>query len=70
MIIIKNRAKCLKCNEILESKHRHDFVTCSCNNLSVDGGHSYLKRNYLDGTQIEEMSTTKEDLINKVKKIR
>lgn len=44
MKIITNAAICLKCNETIESTHRHDFVTCSCGNLSVDGGHSYLRR--------------------------
>lgn len=42
--ILCNRAKCLKCGDIIESKTRHDFQTCSCGNLSVDGGHFYLKR--------------------------
>lgn len=44
MQIIKNAAKCLNCNEVLESKHRHDFVMCSCGNLAVDGGRDYIKR--------------------------
>lgn len=30
--------KCLKCNDTIESKHVHDFVTCKCTNLSIDGG--------------------------------
>lgn len=34
------RAKCRKCNEIIESKHRHDYVTCSCGEISIDGGGS------------------------------
>jgi hypothetical protein len=35
---MKNRAKCKLCNDILESKFGHDFVTCSCGSLSIDGG--------------------------------
>lgn len=42
--IICNKAQCLLCGEIIESKFTHDYVTCSCGNLSVDGGRSYLKR--------------------------
>jgi len=42
--IIKNSVRCLKCDDIIESKYRHDFVTCSCGNISVDGGHDYLRR--------------------------
>ena len=43
-IIIHNRCKCAKCGDIIESKHVHDFVTCSCGAISVDGGHDYLRR--------------------------
>ena len=43
-MIITNKAKCLKCGDVIESKHRHDFVTCKCGALSVDGGRDYLKR--------------------------
>ena len=42
--IIKNAARCLACNDIIESRYRHHFVTCKCGKLSVDGGHDYLKR--------------------------
>ena len=42
--IYSNQAKCLSCNEVIRSKNRHDYVTCSCGKLSVDGGSWYLKR--------------------------
>lgn len=42
--IIKNAAKCKKCGDIIESKHTHDFVMCSCGSIAVDGGHDYLRR--------------------------
>lgn len=42
--IIKNAAQCLKCNDIVESKHRHDMVWCKCGAMAVDGGKDYLKR--------------------------
>jgi hypothetical protein len=42
--ITRNAARCLNCNEVIESKYRHDFVTCKCGRLSVDGGLDYLKR--------------------------
>jgi len=44
MRIKTNKAQCLKCKDIITSKYRHDFVTCSCGSLSVDGGRDYLKR--------------------------
>lgn len=43
-MIIQNAAKCNKCGEFIVSKHRHDFVTCHCGCISVDGGQSYLRR--------------------------
>jgi len=48
--IISNKAQCLICGEIIESKHKHDFKTCKCGNVSVDGGKEYLKRSikYID----------------------
>lgn len=42
--IAENAAICHDCMGFIISKHRHDFVTCECGNLSVDGGHAYLKR--------------------------
>lgn len=54
-MIISNKVKCLLCNDIIESTHRHDFKWCSCKNVAVDGGKSYLKRTYkLD--EYEELS--------------
>lgn len=44
MTIISNKVRCKKCGDIIESKHTHDFVRCSCGACAVDGGHDYLKR--------------------------
>jgi hypothetical protein len=61
-IILENKVKCLKCEDIIVSAHRHDFNSCSCGKISVDGGMDYLRRsgdldNYEDlsiyGTQDE-----------------
>lgn len=41
--IIRNSVKCLLCQEEIESKSRHDFVGCSCGNVSVDGGRDYQR---------------------------
>jgi len=60
MTIISNKAKCNKCGEIVESKHRHDFVRCSCKNLAVDGGKDYLKRLYKEHGY-EDLSEVTED---------
>jgi hypothetical protein len=47
-MILANSAKCLLCGEDIYSKSRHDFVTCKCGNVSVDGGMVYRKRMYKD----------------------
>lgn len=40
----RNRARCRKCGDIIESRYRHDFVTCKCEAVSVDGGRDYFRR--------------------------
>lgn len=54
--LVVNRAQCLRCGEILISKYTHDFVTCSCGSLSVDGGQDYLKRCYNNDRDVLELS--------------
>jgi len=36
-----NRAKCAKCGDIIISKFRHDYVSCSCGEIFIDGGNDY-----------------------------
>lgn len=40
-ILLRNSIKCNHCNDEIESKHSHDFVTCKCGKVSVDGGKFY-----------------------------
>lgn len=42
-MILRNSIKCNHCNDEIESKHVHDFVTCKCGKVSVDGGLNYSK---------------------------
>lgn len=44
MVIFRNAAKCRRCGDEIESKYRHDFRTCKCGAISVDGGLDYLRR--------------------------
>ena len=41
--LIKNRWKCLYCEDVIESKHQYDYVTCKCGMSSCDGGDSYIR---------------------------
>jgi hypothetical protein len=43
-MIVQNAVNCLSCGDLIVSKHRHDFVTCTCGAISVDGGQEYLRR--------------------------
>ena len=42
--IIQNEAQCMKCGDIIVSKHVHDYVGCRCGAIFVDGGMEYLRR--------------------------
>lgn len=44
MAIMKNKAQCVKCKDIIESLYRHDFKQCKCGAIFVDGGKDYLRR--------------------------
>lgn len=43
-MIVQNAVSCNSCGDMIISKHRHDFVTCTCGAISVDGGQAYLRR--------------------------
>ena len=58
--LIRNRAKCLKCGDIIESTQIHQMVHCSCRNIYVDGGLDIaimvgkMKKKYLDMSEYLE----------------
>jgi hypothetical protein len=49
--MMRNKAKCLNCGDIVESKHRNDWVSCSCfshdtknpRGFFLDGGDDYSR---------------------------
>lgn len=44
MVLTRNAVKCLVCNSVLESRHRHGYVQCSCSNeAATDGGLVYQR---------------------------
>lgn len=58
-IIIRNSAQCLSCGDEIESTHGHDFRSCRCGNLCVDGGKQYLRRVYKPGALWRDTSITR-----------
>ena len=58
--IIRNRAKCKLCRDVIESHFRHDLVQCNCRSIFVDGGKDYLRRggdqeNIIELSEVEEI---------------
>lgn len=60
--LIKNQVKCLKCGDIIVSERRYDFVTCSCGNVSVDGGSDYCRVSFEEKGTWVDISVWEEDL--------
>ena len=54
--IIRNRIRCKKCGDIIESKFTHDYKECSCKSCFVDGGHEYLRRGFTERGCFEDLS--------------
>lgn len=44
MKLLLNAAQCKACNEVIVSRHRHDFKSCKCGKIAVDGGNEYIRR--------------------------
>lgn len=38
-----SKARCILCDDVMESKHRYDFVRCACGKSFLDGGDNYVR---------------------------
>ena len=64
-MLIQNQIKCLSCGDEIWSAHRHDYKTCSCGNVSVDGATDYCKRSFKSKDQyIEQSIYLSEETVN------
>lgn len=56
-VIKRNAVRCNKCGDIIESTYTHNFVTCQCGSISIDGGRVYLSRlgDPADWTELSEV---------------
>ncbi len=43
-ILVRNAARCKRCDTTIVSRHRHDMVSCKCGAIFVDGGTDYCRR--------------------------
>lgn len=50
----RNRIRCKKCEDVIESTYRHDFKYCKCGSVFVDGGKDYHRRGYPPVGNIED----------------
>lgn len=60
-MIKENKAQCLLCGDIIESKSVHDYKTCKCGKLSVDGGKEYLKRSFTNMEDWKDLSVVEDE---------
>jgi len=37
------KARCRKCKTVIQSTYRHDYRTCKCGAISIDGGGDYTR---------------------------
>lgn len=54
--ILINAAECGSCGEQVWSVHVHDFNSCECGNIKVDGGLTYIKRTVKDSSMYDDKS--------------
>lgn len=60
-MIVRSRAKCLRCDQVVESKSRHDFVSCPCGGIFLDGGLDYIRYGWDVDVRIELMTEYDDD---------
>ncbi|MFL0504795.1 hypothetical protein ACH0B5_03520 [Ureibacillus sp. 179-F W5.1 NHS] len=60
--VLVNKVRCKKCNDIIESKHEHDFKRCSCGSIFIDGGKYYQKYGW--GLNQQEEKSELDDFID------
>lgn len=58
-VVVINKCQCRLCGDIIESKHRHDFVQCRCGAIFTDGGTDYIRRGANDLSNIIDLSETR-----------
>lgn len=55
-IVKLNKARCKKCGELLVSHSEKKEEMCGCGHLKIGGGHSWIKRNGVNGIDYEELA--------------
>jgi hypothetical protein len=63
---MRNRAKCKKCQEVIESYHHYDWVTCKCGEISVDGGMNAYKASAKDWNNFIRVDDMDNEIMPKI----
>ncbi len=60
-MIISNQGRCKLCGDAPFSAHRHDFKSCECGEICVDGGTVYIRRLAKNFNNFTEMAIIIDD---------
>jgi hypothetical protein len=63
---MRNRAKCKKCGDIIESFHRYDYVYCKCKEIGISGGNDEYHVTANDFTHFLRVDDEGNELVVKV----
>jgi hypothetical protein len=56
------KIQCVSCEDVIQSKYRHDFVSCKCGDIFIDGGDDYTRIGCKDeGSYIEVKDSDTDD---------
>jgi hypothetical protein len=58
--LLRNRLKCKKCGDIIESTYAHDFKYCKCGAIFIDGGLEYSRYGWLGGDRSDYIENLQE----------
>lgn len=66
---MRNRAKCKLCEDIIESCHQSDYVSCRCDEISIAGGTVFYHCSAKDWNHFMRIDDEGNEIMIKVKEI-
>lgn len=51
---MRNRCRCKLCGDVIESRRRHDFISCKCGAVFTDGGTDYIRRGWIGPGDVDD----------------
>jgi hypothetical protein len=54
--LLRNAAECGRCQDLIVSEHRHDFRSCKCGAIFVDGGLEYQRYGFREPGDFTDLS--------------